>query len=744
MLRNTIICVLSAMTAVSCSNKEHLPVSGGRTQLPVALTSADAGQDLYVDEVTGYRFENGTLKEVLTASYSAQEHRYVFNPESLSGTLFILTGAGNAGALQGVKAGTLSIDGFLSMEATVEEMISGGMAMSGRMDLSPDTDASVLMVRSLARIDISALEAGVKVLGVKISNLAEKGYLVHGDRFHAPGNPPLYDFSKSWEGAPMENASGTLLYAVEQSGAGITAEIMAEVDGGIHIFETVFPERILRNTVYTVTVHGNGASVTSDVSPGGWEYGGTLGTAPSARGLIDVENSEFPEGVFCSEGRDTLYVPYKGADFSLALLSAADASLAVHGTSDGSSVNLAEGYADGAGQASGAVLSVSGRMKYPNEPERHVYVDVYEGGQNTGRVVVVFEPCPYRVEGRVSLEGTGVCDFGEYVEGEMGVLSVPSGCSAVCEFDDGESAWMKLSEVSGSNSQIRSYRILAGWKPNDPTADGRPQQGRIVVTGVDGVSRDEYTVIRRNWGLPVVRIGDTWWCKYNLKGNVKSFEDQVTVDEDPALDGNLMDVLLSLPAESLLEVMGDQYQGGNDQGLPLVYDGTHFYYEGMTSSGKEFVVGMAPVGYQLPVKEDYLVFTEDSSEESNGSVIFSLGGVGTRSYTNSDGRQVTSVIKERENVTFLGGNYGPLEFYDFEIDGSHIVLYGLGHQYNINNSAISKLYVVLATVGEGMKAWYIEGYPSSSNKNYFKYASQNNTKTRTIRCIKSPVEYVYE
>ena len=39
----------------------------------------------------------------------------------------------------------------------------------------------------------------------------------------------------------------------------------------------------------------------------------------------------------------------------------------------------------------------------------------------------------------------------------------------------------------------------------------------------------------------------------------------------------------------------------------------------------------------------------------------------------------------------------------------------------------------------------MEGYAQSdrSNQNWLKFTSQNSTKTRTIRSIKSPVEYIY-
>ena len=53
--------------------------------------------------------------------------------------------------------------------------------------------------------------------------------------------------------------------------------------------------------------------------------------------------------------------------------------------------------------------------------------------------------------------------------------------------------------------------------------------------------------------------------------------------------------------------------------------------------------------------------------------------------------------------------------------------------------------VLYATYGNANNTWLIEGYPKSNGSgNWFKYANHNAQKTRTIRCVKTPVEYIYE
>ena len=74
------------------------------------------------------------------------------------------------------------------------------------------------------------------------------------------------------------------------------------------------------------------------------------------------------------------------------------------------------------------------------------------------------------------------------------------------------------------------------------------------------------------------------------------------------------------------------------------------------------------------------------------------------------------------------------------------MLDGLGHQWNTTAGNISRMMILLATSGNSTSSWLMEGYAQSekANQNWLKFVSQNATKTRTVRCIKTPVEYIYE
>lgn len=266
------------------------------------------------------------------------------------------------------------------------------------------------------------------------------------------------------------------------------------------------------------------------------------------------------------------------------------------------------------------------------------------------------------------------------------------------------------------------------------------QEARLVITDSDGSNREVYPIRRRNWGLPVVNIGGTWWCKYNLRGNVKSFDDQISIADDQAAGTGVLDRLTTCSDDELLSLMGGQYQGGNPDELSLSHNGTAFYHEGMKGSAQNWgqipATQMAPDGYQLPTFDDYAFFVWGTN--------CNIGGVGTRTHQNSQGQTITVNIVERE-ARFLEVSYGTIAFYDFEYEGNHWTLYGLGHQWNTTDGNIAQMSIIMAITGNTSNSWYMEGYAQASRpgQNWFKFTAQNSIKTRTVRCIKSPVEYIY-
>ena len=701
--------------------------------------------DSHINNVTGYRFVDNIFKETIIPSRAGAENLYTFAPTTFSGTLYILTNSKSLKETEKLTPEVSTLEDFLSIEGSIKEMTEDGFLMTGKVELE-ESLCVVPVTRSIARVDIESFEKGVQVQKVIIHNLADKGYAIAGENIATAVSASEYNFVKDYAENPIENKSETLLYIAEQVNNTLSVEVTVKFGGGIHQLKAKLPSVIRRNEIYTLKINGKGAEMQLLIESEGWSSGSSVESEPSIKGLVDVENSIFSEGIRVNATKDTVFVPYHGSNFILALMAEADATVTIDGTVSGVEISQNSNKRNTSLEKI-AEISVRSNLRMPGTISERINLDIYDkNATNLGRVVLIFDPNPVEINGLIHFDDNAVCDFKRYVDGELGIITLPLGKKLAVEFDTEESLWIKASESETKFAYRtgitgKTYRILGGWKPNDPKADGRTQEGRIVISNEDGSNREVYIIRRLNWGLPVVKIGETWWCKYNLRGNVKSFEDQITIQDDPVSNHDLLSYLTTVPDDELLKLLGDQYQGGNKQGLPLKHDGTAYYHEGVVSKAENFGLlpptEMAPDGYQIPDYEDYMFFSK------NGN--FNLGGVGTRMYQNSKGQDIKITIVERD-ANFLGYNYGIIAFYDFEVDGTHYVLNGLGHQWNTVHGNIARMNLLLATYGNSSLTWVMEGYESQikPNENWLKYVANNAVKTRLIKCIKTPIEYIYD
>ncbi len=693
--------------------------------------------DSAIARVSGFLFVDGVLHEILAGEETAGES-HTFHPSVLDGELHFVANAPETFATQ-VKPGQTTLDEFRSLDASIEELCAEHITLCGSVSLAEvgaDPYATVTLRRSVARIDLVTAESGVDIRRVEIHGLYDRGYVVGLGYPATPNGASTRDFRKEYAEHPLTTGSETLLHLCEQDNESLSVEVIASFGDGLHRLTTTLPTRLYRNRIYTLRILGAGADAAIVLSDGEWSAGANTEAQPAAQGLIDLEASHLPAGVTVAPTLDSVRVASGGGRIHLAIRSEAGSEVEIEGNIRGVDASV---EAQTRQLTPTATVTIHSERRMPGERQSYLYLNIRQQGRatHTGRIVVVFEPNPVHFSGQLVVDATGVCDFGRYLDGEIGRISLPEGKEAHLSFDVDEDPWLQLAP----SEEHSTLRLLAGWKPNDPKADGRPQEGRLVIANRDGSDVETYVVRRLNWGLPVVQIGSTWWCKYNLRGEATKFADQISIQDDPAADTDLADYLVACSSEELLRLMGDQYQAGNTIGLPLRHDGTSFYHEGMKATAQNFgtldPTAMAPDGYRIPSYEEYAYLC--------GSQNYNLGGIGTRSYRNAAGEELTIRIQERE-AEYLGQHYGTVAFYEFSTATGCWVLYGLGHQWNTTTGNIAPMMLLLATHGNSANSWFMEGYAQADrpNQNWLKYASQNTTKTRVIRCVKSPVEYIYE
>lgn len=682
-----------------------------------------------IDNISAFRFEDNILKEVISNISINEEGVADINMASTRGNLYFLANAARIIEDNNFQVDNTSEEDFLSIKSDMEGMNHRGITMTGKADLTgnDDNNLTVAIRHSVARIDLESYSVDANVHSVRIKNVASQGYV-----FEQEGKVEdifdKEDVFKDFADTPFSNKKETIDYLPEQYGKRFQVEVLITVNGAWKRLRAELPE-ILRNKVYTLKIYGSGADFAISVDTGDWEYGTGSETEDVYKGIVDIDNSILSDAVYVNKNRDSVFVESWDNSFTLAILSEEGADCRIDGNVD--KVDM-EFISSRSLVTNSRKLNVRSKLKMPGVAEQYAYINVYKNDVLRDRVVLVFKANPVKLEGHLNFDENAMCDFARYIDGEVAVITLPEGKNISLSFADDSPEWMKLEE-NGNNR----FRLLAGWKPNDPDADGRIQIAQITISDGSNQHIETYTVKRKNWGLPVVNINGTWWCKYNLRGNVKNFTDQILVSNEPA-GGNLADYMSSCSDAEFLNVIGDQYQAGNQEGLSIVHNGEGFVYENYNTKSDNFgtlsPTFMTPDGYEIPDYDDFRFFNWGNNSN--------LGYHNPGAFNNGLGQRLNFKVVER-NASFLGNEYGPITFYDFEYEGEHLLLCGLGHQWN--ETSIAKMSILFATFGNKSNTWSIEGYSQSDGSgNWFKYSANNQNKTRTIRCVKTPVEYIYE
>lgn len=727
----------------SCESHDNFTTeaSEGTVAVRMATSSMANSNELEaetrIQHLQGFRFEDEILTEVFGQLAVDEEGICYLQPAQMRGNVYFLANATEATKNQYFETGITTFNEFLQWKATAEAMTTEGIAMTGQIELSATipSQVSVPMERTIARIDLDSPFENVEVHSITLRNMATSGYINKQNDLQNI-DIALGDLSLTFDEVAFQNKKETLFYVCEDDQETHEVEIMVSIQGAWHRLRTELPA-IKRNKIYTLMIYGNGADIQVKVLTDSWEHGISSESDLGLKGWIDKASSLLPEGVKLSPKGDTAYIPYTKTNLQLALQSDQDMEVQVNGFIEGAIVTPRLSRSLG---KKTTMIDITSAKRMPGTIVEHIYLDLYKQQIHQGRVVLVFSPNPLKMKGKMQFDANSVCDFNGYADGTLAEFTTENGFTLELETDGEGPEWAKLYP----EEQPNTYSLEGGWRPNDPEADGRVQTAQLFIKDTNGNRIDAYTIKRQNWGLPVVNINGTWWCKYNLRGNVKNFEDQILLANDPVGDGSLAEYLTSCSDDDFLSILGDQYQGGNPEGLELKYDGEYFYYEGFQSTAQDFgsltPTEMAPSGYEIPDYNDFRFFAwnhDSGLGYGNGEFSNKVGeGSGARIYYTS-----------RERIaSFKGGSYGPIHFYDFSYEGNHWVMLGLGHQWEPTNGSIAKMMVLMATSGTPGKTWFLEGYAlNSANQGttWVKYANQNASKTRTIRCIKSEVKYMY-
>lgn len=736
-----ILTVLVSFTAVSCTDEEIPSSQDGDT--PVILpkvSSYNGGGNIYddkddkdIDVLNAYLFEDGIMTQVFNNIDPGQGiklnnnkgHLYmVANLDMDSNSMYYLG---------------MSEEEWLVLRVIHKDGINLGY-MSGAVDLSKSTNGILQMSRGVARIDV-AVGQDVAVQDIYFKNIAQQSFLNRQPTVVSPEGTDINDVHVVLDSPVTESRAG-IAYLCEQASDNIYVVITAIVDGETVRKEVKMPSALKRNSVYTINVFK--ASVEADVtlSVTDWENGGGFDVAPNQGGLsVDVDNTVFPYGTEVAESRKSIVLPYRAADFVLAI----DCDDELEFITDPELPMTVERI-NGVEAVGKNMFRITKGIWRPGMNDVRRKLMFHRKGLNENYpddgIEVLLSSNPVKVQGMFHFVDATEFDFGKYIDNEVGRLTVPEDKSVVIEYEDGEGEWVKLEKVEGG-----VLRVIAGWRPNDITANGRVQKAKIVITNIaDGSEREEYTIARRNWGLPVTKLNGVWWCKYNARGNSKDFADQILSSDDPAVKAGktLYDYLRDCTAEEYYDLWKWQYQGESTQGKQVIDDNGVLKLEGYGPSSvhinKVDPKTFAPDGYEMPTHENF-----NRIFESKEDYVWIMWDGGHTSPWNG-GTNIQRRQRRRNDVvvgTVQATNLIYISMYNqSQSEYEPIVWYGASGQWNNDGIMHNGHYnnMLWAMYSEAGTGWLFNG---GMGNLYLTKNGAGNNDSRLVRFKKSDVEYIY-
>lgn len=736
MMKNILLYAVSILLSVlaACSNED---VIINEHEGKLSRISMDFPSSYNIENVKYLFFMDGELASVGSVQPAGSELKL---PLEGAGNLYIVANEGdkiNPSVGEGMTE-ELWQNSSIDLDGSGKPL---GF-MIGKVAIENDVaDYSVVMKRGVARFDVTYAFPGTDVRSITLKGMAGKSYLIEKTPLAIPADADKVDLMVDGEILTGEDQSG-ILYTYEQINPEATVEVVMG-DGTMH--SAKLPEQILRNKVYTLQIGRDGSLHSIEV--GEWNREDDELVSPDRDSYITINKD-----LSVLNGKATVFpdargisISYLSGTFDIAVNCSEEL---VYVDGGNGLVEVTHINPEGVNLKERNVFRISKKLFAPNAPQKELKLQFRRKGlsevYDEDCLAVVLEKNDDTLEGMLDFNNEDYgYDFERYIDGTLGTYTVGEGKTLSVDVPQ-SNPWIRVVQSAENRNE---YVIQAGWKPNDPEADGRVQTAKLIVTDRNG-NKQEYTIKRRNFGLPVVYAAGIWWCKYNLRGTANDFEDQILASEDPVRDGSLLDYLKDCSVEELNAVMGDQYQGGNIEGLPLVLSDGKFEYQGFKSGisvnintqGKQ----MAPPGYEMPSQNDFRRLVN-----SNDTKLGYQEAVYNNNLTGEDSfRLIYNHGNRSVSVDEIG--YGKVGFYDFceeayiNDNNRHVVLYGWGHQWEAGTGKISADDFIFAVNNGSSTVWMMEGWFVDMRGNWFKTSVQNNVKTRTIRCKKSPVDYIYQ
>lgn len=741
------VACLFALLGISCSEQmEDMGTSNGKgalvkasfTDFQVNGVSSSLEKDNKIEDMQACLFENGIMTGVYT-NVQSSENEYTLKVDKMSGTLYMLANTSRFIDLNQLMESGITEEEWLATSVSADNG-KAALFFTGTLNLEEQPHGQYTLPlnlkRGVARIDLYVRTTNVQIRSITLKNVMQQGFLLEQETMESPSESVLQDMVFNFD-QPLQQDSLGLTYLYEQANPDLKVAVDVSMEGRSYQLEEPLPRKLKRNTIYTLTIRKDHVTEKVTLEVKAWENGGESASNPDLDSHLTINptDSYLPEGAQVNAKGDILTLPHTASDFILAVNSDDELECRY-------SLGESMGIEPVESEPGKNLFRVQTRLLPPGFPSDTTVIYFHRKGlQNSydeDQLKVVLRPNPIRLEGDLTFnKGNYTCDFRRYIDNELGRFIMPEGqkLTVICPEND---PWIKIVQAEDDN---QTYRVIGGWKPNDPNADGREQTATLVVRRTaDGQETERYTVKRRNWGLPVTLLNGIWWCKYNAIGNSKSFDDQILCPQDPArLAGKtVQDYLKDCPQDMYLKLWNAAYGGNSGIAMKAVYKDEKWVLDGWRSNEPIHINGLdakalSPDGYEMPSFEDY--------KQILGYPMTIPLSWGEYSPTIEGSNYRSRIIWETRNDIQMEGNVlGDLASFTIEslrgYGSEPLTFYGVGSQWG-NDGINANNFLIANYNPTNLNGSFING----SRRLTINGAGARDT--RIVRFKKSPVEYIY-
>lgn len=733
---------------ISCTDpKQDLENPDGYHLIQATLSPYNNGENAAVLEgendikdLQACLFENGLLTKVYT-NLDISSETYTLQLEKASGTLYMIANAAEYIDVQQLSQQGVTEDEWLATPIATNKgkainFFTSKLSLEKQME--EQTVLPMKLERGTARIDLLLdTNHSTAIKSITLKDVVQETFIFTHNETDQPK-----DFSKGDLNIvfahPLSHDSLGIAYVYEQGVSPLKVQAEIIMDDKTYIEETNLPNSLKRNTIYKLTVHKGSDSTEPELIIKEWgNEESTLYPDFDSNITVNQVQSKLPDDIQISESGDTLSLPCRAMDFTVVLncddelefssSTHPDITVKLSGSSD-SHENINE-------------FTIHKPLLPPGYPEETAKIYFKRKGlkdtYDEDCITFTLQENPIQLEGLAFDRTNYTCNFERYLDNEIGRFGMPEDMEVIVTFEN-EDPWIKIEKAPDATN---TYRILGGWKPNDPKADGRQQAARLIVRRIsDKQEMEVYTVIRRNFGLPVTYLNGTWWCRYNAIGNSKDFKEQILSANDPArLSGQtVQEYLKTCTSDEYLYLWNAAYEGNNGIALKAECVNEKITLNGWRNSesnhiNRESPTALAPEGYEMPTFEDY--------KQIFSSFVIPTSWSGFNPQLGGEDYRCEIILEKRSGIQLDGHTLN--ELWSFSVRSikdkgeEPLTFYGVGCQWN--NNGINNNWLLMACYNPNVTGWLVRGSNASLEHNA---ADANNT--RIIRFKKSPVEYIYK